>query len=248
MRLLKIEWLKLKRYPAFWLFWALFATGVVGLSYFVYRLPALLQAFGIDSTFEFPTVWYTVSYLSHFILPLLGMLMIMNITNEFTYRTHRQNIIDGLSRREFIHVKMLLCVVFAVACTLLVGMLTLLFGLSGKVALNFDEIRYLGYFFIQALSYISLGLLFGQLIKRPVIAIAVYLMYAYFFEVLLVFILNKYIKMGAGHFLPLEPACRLIPLEKHAPVFSVETYLLAAIGYLMVYYIISRFRFGRENL
>jgi hypothetical protein len=64
--------------------------------------------------YDFKHVWQTTSYTSGYILILPVMLLIMLVTNEFTYKTNRQNIIDGLSRLDFINVKIVLATLFAV--------------------------------------------------------------------------------------------------------------------------------------
>ncbi len=49
---------------------------------------------------------------------ILGMLFILLITNEVQYRTHRQNIIDGWSRTNFILAKFSVMIAFVVVATL----------------------------------------------------------------------------------------------------------------------------------
>jgi hypothetical protein len=61
----------------------------------------------LGSPFAFPDVWQTVSWNSTLTFIIPAILIITLTTNEFTYKTHRQNIIDGWSREQFIGVKLI---------------------------------------------------------------------------------------------------------------------------------------------
>ena len=118
--LLKIEWLKLKHYSVFKILGILFLVGVVLSNYIGYRsvenFNENVNAPGLSSSFRpysFYYVWQSTSWVQGMLLILPAMLLIILITNEYTYRTNRQNIIDGWSRRQFIEVKIALGVIFA---------------------------------------------------------------------------------------------------------------------------------------
>ncbi|KAF0237319.1 MAG: hypothetical protein FD183_1561 [Chitinophagaceae bacterium] len=115
--LLKIEWLKIKKYPAFW--WMLV---IVFLTYPGINI-MFLNIYGhvtkgkemanniakllLGNPFAFPETWHTVAYFSSFFVLLPSILVIMLVTNEYNYKTHRQNIIDGWSRSQFITSKLM---------------------------------------------------------------------------------------------------------------------------------------------
>ena len=109
LHLLKIEWLKIKGYKTFWVLTTLFLVSIAGLNYFVFNIKQNISSGSaqanaiIGSPFDFPNVWHTVGYFSSFLLFIPGLMIITSITNEYTYKTHRQNIIDGWSRQQFIH-------------------------------------------------------------------------------------------------------------------------------------------------
>ncbi len=168
LHLLKIEWLKVKNYRTFWILSALFIISIFGINYIVFQVQqeARQSEFGkmIGGPFDYPEVWHSGAYVSSFLLFIPGLLMIISITNEFSYKTHRQNIIDGLSRQQFIGVKMMLAVIIAFVSAAVVFLMALLFGkMSGGKELSFDKIEYIGLFFIQTLSYSMVALLFSLL-------------------------------------------------------------------------------------
>lgn len=185
IKLLRIEWMKIKNYNAFIVISAFFALGIFAANYLAYSFkkniidPADPTGFlSGSSPFAFPKVWQTVSYYSGYMLLLPGLLLLILVTNEFTYKTHRQNIIDGVSRIEFTQVKLLMGLLIAAISTLLVLVTALVFGFAvNKGAFSFSGMENVGYFFLKALTYNFLAILFGVLIRRTGFAIAVYFIY-----------------------------------------------------------------------
>ena len=137
IRLLKIEWLKIKNYTAFIIVSIFFVIGVVAVNYiiFVVNKNIIIQSqavilTGKFSPFQFDKTWQTTSYAAGWLLLLPALMLIILITNEFTFRTHRQNIIDGWSRLQFIHVKIVMALLVAIFSAILVFFTALAFGFS----------------------------------------------------------------------------------------------------------------------
>lgn len=261
---LNIEWLKLKHYKTFWILSILYIISIFGANYIVLQIMRQIYADKVkkgmaemimgSQPYDFPIVWQMSAYVSSFLLFIPGLLIIISITNEYAFKTHRQNIIDGWSRRQFITVKLALTLFIAVISTFCVFLSALFFGMSGDKPLSFEGIHYIGYFFIQALSYSLAALLFSLLFKRGGLAIGVFFLYSLVLENLLAGLLNRYAN-NIGRYLPLESNDNLIPL----PVFEklqqelVEphnyTYLLIAAGiYLLLYYIFINRKFATDDL
>ncbi len=184
IQLLKIEWLKIKNYTAFIIISSFFALGIISVNYIVYTFKknvidvsdptGLLSS---SSPFAYPNVWQTVSYYSGWLLLLPGMLLLILVTNEFTYRTHRQNIIDGWNRMQFTHVKIMLGIITAFVSTLLVILTVFIFGAVTGKPFSFTGVENIAYFFLKAVSYNFVAVLLGVLIRRTGFAIAVYFIY-----------------------------------------------------------------------
>jgi ABC-2 type transport system permease protein len=183
-KLLKIEWLKIKDYVAFKVIALFFIIGVGGFNYLVYYFkkkvidradPTGLLSSG--SPFDFPRVWQTTSYYSGCLLLLPGLLLLILVTNEYTYRTSRQNIIDGMSRKQFIETKMMMGFLIALASTVLVFITALAFGFSGSGNFSMTGIENIGFFFLKALTYNFVAILIGVLVRRTGFAIAVFFIY-----------------------------------------------------------------------
>ncbi len=132
LHLLKIEWLKVKNYKAFWIFIILYLFAILGINYIGYyineitveSMPASQVLMG--TPYAFPKVWQTVGFMSSWLLYFPGILFIMLLTNEFNFKTHRQNIIDGWTRKDFVTVKFVFAFLFSAAATIFIFLVALL--------------------------------------------------------------------------------------------------------------------------
>jgi ABC-2 type transport system permease protein len=258
LHLLKIEWLKVKNYRTFWILFLLFVASMAGFNYTVFQgynsRPKSADMILKETPYAFPDIWQTITYWSSFLLFIPALLMIISLTNEFSFKTHRQNIIDGLSRTQFILVKFLFLSILALVCTITVFLTTIIFGIALGEHPGFTNSIYIFYFFIQALSYSFVGLLFGLLFRRSGIAIGVFFLYVLVFDELVADLLKKYVGK-IGYYMPLESNDVLItiPFGKRAinqlthrpePIYL----LIAALAYLLFYFIFCKRNFETADL
>ncbi|HYD20756.1 MAG TPA: ABC transporter permease, partial [Flavipsychrobacter sp.] len=94
--LLAIEWLKIKRYRTFWILAAFFTVLLPLWNYMI--ASGMMQMGGggvnfLNRAYSFPGVWENVGFWASIFIIFLSMLVIILTTNEYTYRTHRQNVI-----------------------------------------------------------------------------------------------------------------------------------------------------------
>jgi ABC-2 type transport system permease protein len=220
-QLLAIEWMKLKNYRAFWILLCLYIATIFGANYIIYRIQQVIyaerQAKGIatmvlgNPPYSFPTVWQATAHVSSFLLFIPGLILIIHVTNEYSFKTHRQNIIDGWTRQKFITAKIMMATLLAVLSTIVVALIAPIFGyMQGDSSFSFEGFSYVGYFLLQALSYIMMALLMAILFKRGGLAIGVFFAYALVLEQIIVLLLNRYANYS-GRYLPLETTDMLIP-------------------------------------
>ena len=265
LHLLKIEWLKLKNYRTFWILFILYIIsnfGAMFIADFLYsniaenvgknKMAATLIG---ASPFKFPAVWDTATYACSWLLFIPALMIIISVTNEFSYRTHRQNIVDGWSRKQFISVKLVMIIIASIVATILAFLMGLIFGLSVGSTISFDNIEFIGYFFIQALSYCSVAMLFSLLLKRSGLSIGVYVLYILVLERLLGAAMSNNINENARKFLPITSADSLIPFPffkqitktfMNKPHYEILLPLTAA--YLILYTVFSVRRYVTEDL
>lgn len=264
MRLLKIEWMKLRNYRAFWALTILYLVSLFAANFIAFRIQekvyhsetggSMAQVLVGTRPYEFPNVWHMTTYVSSFLLFIPGLLIILLVTNEYNFRTHRQNIIDGLSRNQFIGVKMMLVFAISVISTLMVSLTAIIFGLVHEAPFSTNNIQFIGYFFIQAISYGMFALLFAVLFKKAGLAIGLFFLYALVIENFIGGILN-YLTKQYGRYLPLETTDSLIPLpmkqfvqKSMMPLPHYPSLLVVAALYLALYYFLVRRKFVHDDL
>jgi ABC-type transport system involved in multi-copper enzyme maturation permease subunit len=221
--LINIEWLKIKKYPAFW--WmlgivALTYPGINAMTYYGYlkattgkEITNNIAKMFLGNPFAFPETWHSVAYFSSFFILLPSILVIMLVTNEYTFKTHRQNIIDGWSRSQFITSKLFDVLIVSVIVTLVYIVVAAGFGFYADSTTSYQwnkQLQYIPLFLLQTISQLSIAFLLGYLIKKAFIALGIFLFYYLVIENIAAtyaqFKLND-----IGRFLPFEISDRLIP-------------------------------------
>jgi ABC-type transport system involved in multi-copper enzyme maturation permease subunit len=146
------------------------------------------------------------------------------IGNEYSNKTIKQNLIDGLSKKEFILSKFYTIVFFSLVSTVLIGVASFLIGLYyssyTEASIIFRDTEYLLAYFVKLVGFFSLCLFFGMLLKRSAFALA-FLFVLYIIEWLVFW--GSYEAFGSAetafkikNFLPLESMYKLIdqPIQR----------------------------------
>ena len=260
LHLLKIEWLKIKNYRVFWIFSVFYLVSIFIVTYIAWyiekRTKAEIPESGVilGSSFSFPNVWHTVGWLSSWLLYFPGMIIIMLMVNEVNFKTHRQNIIDGWSRQQFIGVKIALVVIFAVLITFLNILTGLFFGSLSGSDFTLDGTSYIFYIFIQALAYLFFALMLAVLFRRSMLAIVIFFLYGLIFEWLIAALTTYQLKLAPlGYFLPLQASDVLIPIPFGEKVFypdspGTSALVIAVIAYITLYVFFARKKFLIDDL
>jgi ABC-2 type transport system permease protein len=223
--LLKTEWLKLKKYWAFWLMTGIVAVAYPGMNYAIYSNGYKDQLkdkqFGpilrmLPNPFTFPDAWHTVAFISSLFVFLPSVVVIMFITNEYTYKTHRQNVIDGWSRKDFMLAKMIDVAIISVLVTVLYFITALIIGTVNSESTTTvfgEQTKYIGLFFLQMFSQLSIALLIALLVRKAFLALGIFLFYFFPLEPIITAVARNH-GWGFGEYLPLEISDRLIPFPR----------------------------------
>ena len=250
--LLSIEWLKLKRYRTFWIISIAF-LGLLLLFIHLMREGTASVSFDtlvLDKSFTFPFIWNILTYTGSYFVYILGCLIIILITNEYVYRTNRQNVIDGWSKLDFLHSKVYLVLSVSILATLWVLIIGLVYGLMGGSDHSpLESINKVFYFFVYTLNQLGFAFMLAFIFKRSGLAIGIYFLYIMIIEFLVGKIIDNHIYEGAGSFMPLESSDKLLPLPLSDMAkqmvnlpegYNNESYLIASVVYIVAYYIIVR--------
>jgi ABC-type transport system involved in multi-copper enzyme maturation permease subunit len=244
INLLKTEWLKIKSYKAFWWLLAITALTYPGINYLFYKVydsqkssknEAVQMAISlIKNPFAHPEVWHSVAYFSSWFIFIPAVLIIMFITNEYSYKTHKQNIIDGWSRNQFMTGKMLNLVIVTLIITLLYIAVSLVTGrvnAADGTGSFFDGAGYIGLFTLQTFAQLSIAFMIGFLVRKAFISLGIFIFYFLILEPIVVGI-GRVKANDMFRFLPLEISDRMIPIPAFLGELNKEAYekALAAIN------------------
>jgi ABC-type transport system involved in multi-copper enzyme maturation permease subunit len=181
--------------------------------------------------FDFPFVWHLSTYMVSFLKFLIAIVLVSLTASEYSNRTLKQNLIDGLSKKELILSKFYLVIALSVIVTLIVAIISLILGLIysdfNEVSIITRDLEYLGAFFLSHLTFFSMCLFAGILVKRSAFALALIGIWAIFEGVLrgATELINAYYKVDIwswlGEILPISAIASLI-VEPFSKISAVK--------------------------
>ncbi|SHJ58752.1 hypothetical protein SAMN04488028_101590 [Reichenbachiella agariperforans] len=194
LNLIKLEWIKNKSNMTFWILLLIY----IGATYVILSTGSILmnasyeftsnqeiQDFPQITIYEFPGIWHNMSYIGSFVRLLLAVIIIFNISNEVTFRTLRQNIIDGLSPARFLVSKLILITALATIATIALFLISLYFGFQyseNQTELIFSKLSFVGAYFIEIFGYLCFAMAASFWIKKSVMSVMFVLAYSIIFE------------------------------------------------------------------
>jgi len=187
IRLLQIEFIKL---------WNNRASKVLIISYFALLTSiALVAAIKFDigpikfhladqGIFNFPYIWHFNTFITAFFKLFLAIVIVSMMSNEYSNKTIKQNLIDGLSKKEFILSKFLTVITFSLVSTIFVFIVSLILGLFysdfNELSIIFTDLEFLLAFFIKLTGFFSFCLFLGVLVKRSAFALGFLILWQVF--------------------------------------------------------------------
>ena len=190
LRLLKIELLKLIPYRTFKILFVVYSLLMVLVLFAGKNLGGGgEEGLTSDKVLGFPNIWnYYTLYACYFNI-ILAILVIFVTCNEYTYRTLRQNVIDGLLRSETVTGKILLVILLSVISTVILFLSGIIAGsVYSTPETRSDMFGHSGFvfaYFVQSLGMMAMGLFFGTLFKRTGLAVIIFLLFLFPIDVIL---------------------------------------------------------------
>ena len=167
--------------------WKNRASRILTISYFVIlSFIALIASIKFDignfklhfaemGIFNFPYIWHFNTYVASFLKFFLAIVIVSMMANEYSYGTLKQNLIDGMSKKECVLSKFLTVVLFAFSSTVFVFVMSLILGYSfssyTELEIVFSDLIYLLAYFVKLLGFFSFCLFLGILVKRSAFAL-----------------------------------------------------------------------------
>lgn len=232
LHLLNIDLKKLTSYRTFWIICGLYfltlgTTTASGME-FLKWLASLGMQFGTEikvnriPLYHFPDIWLNLLWFSGLLKIMLGIMVVISITNEFTYRTIRQNIIDGLSRWEFLLSKILTNVLLSLMSMVMVSFIILVTGVIYSPELTFDKITtdmdFVLAYFLEVFFFLSYALMLGFLIQRSGLTI-ILLMTTQMIEGIIKANIDDYVPWLIPYF-PMQSIWELVNFPYHRYAFQ----------------------------
>jgi len=219
LRLLNIEIQKLKHNRA---------SRVLVFIYFVLLTSiALIAAIKFDigpvkfhladqGIFNFPYIWHFNTYMAAIFKFFLLLVIVSMMANEYSNKTLKQNLIDGLSKKEFVLSKFYTVILLALISTIFVFFVSLILGYSysdfNELSIVTTDLEYLIAFFVKLVAFFSFGLFLGILVKRSAFAVGAMLVWFWIESFTKGMLYWKFDAMVANvmQFFPLEAMSNLI--------------------------------------
>lgn len=126
--------------------------------------------------FNFPLIWHITTFFASQFKFFFAIVVVSMIGNEYSNKTIKQNLIDGLSKKEFILSKFYTIVFFSFVSTVLITLISFCIGLYyssyNEVSIILSETNFLVAYFVKLVGFFSLCLFLGMLVKRSAFALA----------------------------------------------------------------------------
>lgn len=178
LRLLKIELFKLKHSRSVKVISSIYfilITFIALIASIEFNFGNIHFRVADQGIFNFPFIWHFNTYMAAILKLFLAIVIVSLMSNEYSYRTLKQNLIDGLSKKEFVLSKFLTVLLFASISTLFIFIVTLILGLSfsdyNEIGIIFSDLEYIAAYFIKLVAFFSFCLFLGVLVKRSAFAL-----------------------------------------------------------------------------
>jgi len=193
---LKLEFLKFRRYKPFWIILGLFiacyfALGLSIKSFIDYQITTQNGIFkefletGLP-IFDFVDVWQNMAYITFLFKYILAFVVMISICQEYTLRTIRQNMIDGLSRSEYVLSKLGLVTVLSILAGLLLLILGFVLGMLYSPVKSIDfivhSIAFVPAFAFETFCFLVFAMFLSTLIRKTGFAIILFILYTLIIE------------------------------------------------------------------
>ena len=174
LRLLSIELDKIKRNRAAKVITIVYCSLILGISLFAsyeFNFAGINFRIADQGIFNFPFIWHFNGFMASWLKIFLAIVIVSIVANEYSYNTLKQNLIDGLSKKEFILSKFLAVLLFSVISSVFLFVVSLTLGLVfsdfTEISIVFTDLQYLlGYFIKLTTNLLPLNAM-SDLISEP---------------------------------------------------------------------------------
>ena len=175
-RLFNIEWNKMFYNKGTRIFIILYFVMIILMGITLPNFKPTMNGVEIDfiklGALDFPAIWHNITWLIGFGKFFLAIIIINNITNEYSFGTFKQNTIDGLTKTEFFGSKILMNLIITLFSTLIVAIIVVALGAIFSEKFEFMKgNEFIGGYFVEIFAYTVFAAFLSFLLKKSAFAI-----------------------------------------------------------------------------
>ncbi|MGK0377352.1 ABC transporter permease [Patiriisocius sp. Uisw_017] len=230
LRLLSIELDKIKRNKAakvITIVYCLLITAISLIASYEFDFAGVNFRIADQGIFNFPFIWHFNAYMAAWLKIFFAIVIVSIVANEYSYGTLKQNLIDGLSKKEFVASKFLAVLLFSFISTVFLFIVSMTLGLFFsdfmEIGIIFSDMEYLFGYFIKLVTFFSFCMFLAIWIKRSAFALGflgvwqvfegiLYIVFSYLknvHEINLIDSVYNFLPLNAMSDLIVEPITRL---------------------------------------
>lgn len=184
-RLATLEFYKNLTYKPFQIFTGLYFLVLIALLFIGLVDLDITDSFTVNlkeqGIYNFPEIWNFTTWIVAILKIFLGLIIVFSICQEFTNRMFKQNVIDGLSRKEFILSKLLTIFTFSFLSTLLVFGITLAIGYTYSEKTDAElvtkELFFIPHYFLKLFTFFSFLMFLSILLRKSIFVFLFFFIY-----------------------------------------------------------------------
>lgn len=248
-RLLEIEYYKIRYHKASFrllLCYFLLFPMLYFFSTMEFRFGSLSATLDDVGVLKFPFIWHFGTYITLYLKFILVIVVITSVTGEYSNNTLKQNLIDGLSKKEFVFSKVAMVAVLSLLSVLL--SFTTLFFIGWKNSpvmdwsLVFSELDYFLGYFVRLFSFLVFGIFSAILLRRSAMALGFMIIWSIVESIIRIALTTNFKEIGStiGSLFPLtsmsntvsEPFQRIQIVQSISEQLGQQIELVHGVNYL----------------
>ncbi|MBU2559170.1 MAG: hypothetical protein KJ578_15430 [Bacteroidetes bacterium] len=169
------------------IFWMMILLYVISITSLLFGIEAFINKVASNanknspvpipefSLYTFPYIWQNLSFLSGFLKLLPALILIVFVSAEYSYKTMRQHMMNGLSRLDYFFSQFIFLFGMALFSTLVLLIITLILGFQHTETITFanffNNSFYLLAYFLELLAFFSIAFFVTSLLRRSGLSI-----------------------------------------------------------------------------
>ncbi len=207
--------------------------------------------------FDFVDIWQNLAWLATIFKWIPAFMIILSVTLEYSNKTIKQNIIDGLSKKDFLLSKLAMVIFISIGSALLLFFLGLYLGLLYSPVKDFSSIvqnlEFVAAYGLEVFTFLCMAMFVAFLFQKSGVTIILFLLYTACIEPITTAILQWKYKWEVWYF-PVEAINRIIrvPFQKYALSYVYDHILiqdvLVSAGWSVIFILLSYWLLKRRDL